>query len=272
MSLSFFSAWIGEGGKEAMRGVQTALQEATPGISGRAGAVVAESKVDDIGKMILRMQHAVDEARAHYDPLKKVHDEKSLAADNIAKKIAAFKATIDAPETSDTDRTTAQSSFDAYNRSLNTLLDALETNDQQMNTYKHDLDTTNTDLAQANALYKQKTGKLVTDAEETHRLQQQIDAERVRTVNATQREQDAKVLAGLSTEGTEDNPAVAHLKATLAKAKDATAEHELKVGALTATVKHGDDDPIVAAAMAEVHGTTSSESATDRLARLRAAA
>jgi chromosome segregation ATPase len=272
MGLSFFSAWIGEGGKEAMKGVQTALMEATPGISAKAGARVAEGSVDDIGKMILRMQHAVEQAQAQYDPLKKIHDEKLAAAEHIQTKITGFQAVIDNPATSDGDRSTAHSNLDAHNRSLTALLDALEENDKQMATYKHDLDQATADLAQANELYKKKTGKLVTDVQETARLRQQIDAENVRAQNAVQREHDAKILAGLATDDTEDNPAVAQLKRTLAAAKDQTASHDLKVEALIATTKHGDDDPIVAAAMAEVTGTTSTVSSADRLARLRAAA
>jgi hypothetical protein len=278
MSMGFFSAFLQAGGKQTVRNLTTELVKRAPNTSIQAGQIVEESKLDDAGAIIQRTRHSVDEAQAHFDATNAQYGQLMGAAEVLQANLVKYQATIDDPAAAEADKDVARSKLAATNLSLMGtpdkpgLLDKIEKISPDLEHYRTELNETQQYLREATAAYNAKAGNLIKSGEEAEQAKRDLERARLAAEQAHQHEEDSRVLAGLASTGTGINPAIDAMKKATQAAKDEAAEATLKANALRAHVDHGEDDPIIQAALAEAAGTTSPQTVAERLAALKAKA
>lgn len=272
MSLNFGFALFQAGGKNAAKGLRDFISERAPNLSADAGQIVAESKLDDdLGEVLKRTRTRLNEVQTAFNLVSTPYQQKVAAAEGIQKKIDAFTAKLNDPATPDSDKAGLQAQIATHSTSLEGLVGKLTAASADYDKKKHDLEETQAFLHQAEEAFKAKAAKTVAGVGEAKDLRQKIDQANLERDQAKQQAADSRIVSGLATDDEGDNPAVAAMKRTLAKAEADKEQYKFKAETLTNIAhKDEDDDPIVKAAIAEATGAAgTSQSVTDRLSALR---
>lgn len=272
MSLNFGFALFQSGAASATKGLRDFISTQAPNLSADAGQRVSESKLDDdLGEVLKRTRTHLNEVQTAFNLVSGPYQQKVAAAEGIQKKIDGFTAKLNDPATADGDKPALQAQIDTYNKSLEGLVAKLGDASADYDKKKKDLEETQGFLHQAEEAFKAKAAKTVASVGEAKDLRLKIDQANLERDQAKQQAADSRIVSGLASDDEGDNPAVAAMKRTLAKAQADKDQYTFKANTLTNIAhKDEDDDPIVKAAIAEASGAASTgQSVTDRLAALR---
>jgi chromosome segregation ATPase len=269
MSFAFLSAFTKAGGNQAIQAVTGVLATRAPGISLAANEIMNEDDLDKADEIIQRTRHQVDEAQAHFDTTNRRYQELMGAADVMQTDITGFQAIIDNPNASTEDKTAATAKLTATQTSLDGLVTKIEGVAPDLDRYKTELAETQGFLREAEEAYQAKAKRLINSKEEGETARREMDRAKLAEETAKARESDARVIAGLTASPDAANPAIAAMRAKTQESLDHAAQSRHKADTLTKTATHGEDDPIIQAALDKAKGTVANGTVSERLAALK---
>jgi chromosome segregation ATPase len=255
--IPFLSAFAGVKGKEMANGVAKALVSIDPDGATEADLAVMEQDLDRAGNTISKLKSELDKERVVFDQLNTQYTRLLSTAEVLQNQIAdpangAKKASLEA--------------------SLATLLSKIESVVPELDSDKHDVESTQSLLADSETAYKEKAEALVNARKNLERSKHDLEHAKLEESRAKQRADTAAEVAGLRQNSTNGlTTALDLMKKSADEARQRAAASERKATELVAAKTGGDtdEDPNIKAAMAQASGTATNQSLSDRLASLK---
>jgi chromosome segregation ATPase len=253
--MPFLKNFVGAGGSQVVENLTQHLVRLEPEIASKAELATMEEDLDTAGRLITHLQTELAQEQHEFDLVNTQYGEMMAAAELLQKN-------IDDPTTSDEKRSSKA-------KSLAGLLDRIEHTAPDLDHKREDVDATSTFLKDAEAAYQEKSQALLAAKGNLDRAKHDMDHASLEEQRANKRAEDAKVVAGLKTGTTSGlNVALDAMQKSAQDARERASASNMKAKALTSAKDAGEDEN-VKAALAEVKGTTSEKSLSDRLSQLR---
>lgn len=249
--IPFFKNFIGAKGHAAAENVVKAMVALDPEAATRADLLSMEQDLDRAGTMIAKLRADLSHEQTEYDALKRQYGELMGAAEVLQRRSAA------APD--DT----------SIKASLASLLDRIEHMVPELDREKHDVESTQSLLTEAEATYQDKAQALASAKANLDRARHDLARAGLEEQRANERAEQAKAVAGLKSSGASGlTIALDTMKASADEARQRADAATMKAQALT-NVKDAKTDANVASALAEAKGAAPAQSLSDRLAALK---
>jgi chromosome segregation ATPase len=253
--LPFFRNFIGAEGNNAAAGVVKALVQLDPEAATMADLRTMEQDLDKAGRMISKLRADLAHEQAEYDLISGQYHELMAAAELLQKR-------IDDPATPEAQR-------QSMNLSLPSLVDKIEHVAPELDRDKKDVEDTRALLSEAEKVYQQKAESLTGAKKNLDSARHDLQHARIQEERSAERARQATAVAGLTTSRTTGlMVALNTMQQSAQEARQRAEAMDMKAKALTGA-KDAAADQNIAAALAEVRGTTTTQSMTERLAALR---
>jgi chromosome segregation ATPase len=252
--LSFTKCFIGAGGEQAATALTTAMVRMAPETATAAELKNMEQDLDAAGQLISRLQRELTDERHAYDAINARYTQMMGAAENLQHQID-----------------TASFLKDPLQASLATLVAQIEEMVPQLDQDKHDINSTQALLTEAEAAYRAKASALTGAKAKLTRAKNDMDHATLEEQRAASRAETARAVAGLSSgsgSGAGINVALDAMTRAAQVTRDRAAALDMKAKALSGA-KSAEEDPNIAAAMAAATGTAANATVADRLAALQ---
>ena len=250
--LSFTKCFIGAGGEQAATALTTAMVKMAPETATAAELKNMEQDLDAAGQLISRLQRELTDERHAYDAINARYTQMMGAAENLQHQID-----------------TASFLKDPLQASLATLVAQIEEMVPQLDQDKHDINSTQALLTEAEAAYRAKASALTGAKAKLNRAKNDMDHATLEEQRAASRAETARAVAGLSSgSGSGINVALDAMTRAAQATRDRAAALDMKAKALNGA-KSAEEDPNIAAAMAAATGTAANATVADRLAALQ---
>lgn len=252
--LPFVRNFIGVKGDNAAAGVVKALVQLDPESATIADLRTMEQDLDKAGGMIAKLRADLAHEQIEYDSIGWQYHELMAAAELLQKRIA--------------DPGTADAQRQSLNGSLAWLVEKIEHMAPELDRDKKDVESTRTLLSEAEAVYQQKAEALSNAKKNLDSARHDLQHARIEEERSAERARQAAAVAGLGASSTSGlTVALNVMQQSAQEARQRADAMNMKAQALS-HLKEATADQNVAAALAEVRGTTS-KSLTDRLSALR---
>lgn len=272
MNLNFLKNFAAAGGETLVRNITTEFVKMAPDMASSAELRSMEDELDGVNQLITRLTHDLQTAQTEYERENGIHTQLLGAAEHMQAEIATLAAGISDPAIDPAKKVQATALKASKEASLGKLVTQLEQETRTLDTDKKEVDAAQQALEDANTAYAEKSRELVTAKEELSRARNDMERAEIERSRAAKRAETQRQLSGLSSSGTSNvRVATEALRATAQKSRDAAVEQDRKATTLKESREQTTDDPNIAAAMAAVaaSSTTNTGSVTDRLAALR---
>jgi len=238
--LSFTKCFIGAGGEQAATALTTAMVRMAPETATAAELKNMEQDLDAAGQLISRLQRELNDERHAYDAINARYTQMMGAAENLQHQID-----------------TASFLKDPLQASLATLVAQIEEMVPQLDQDKHDINSTQALLTEAEAAYRAKASALTGAKAKLTRAKNDMAHATLEEQRAASRAETVRALADLSSSngsGSGINVAVDAMTRTAQATRGRAAALDMKAKALSGA-KTAEEDPNIAAAMAAAAGT-----------------
>jgi chromosome segregation ATPase len=253
--MPFLKNFVGAGGTQVVENVTAHLVGLAPETASKAELATMEEDLDNAGRTITRLQSELTQEQHSFDLINTQYSEMMAAAELLQKQ-------VDDPAISDEKRS-------SLGKSLAGLLEKIEHIVPDLDHKREDIEATSAFLKDAETAYQEKSQALLAAKGNLDRAKHDMDHAALEEDRARKHAEDAKVIAGLKTgTGSGLNVALDAMQKTATEARERAAANNMKAKALTSAKDAGEDEN-VKAALAQVKGTTSEKSLSDRLAQLR---
>jgi chromosome segregation ATPase len=251
----FLRNFLGAKGHQATDGLTQALVKLDPEAASQADLATMEQDLDRAGIAIQKLRSDLTHEQSEFDHVSQQYHELMGAAELLQKK-------VDDPATPEDQRNSVKASLAA-------LLDRIEHLVPDLDRDKHDVDATQALLTEAEQAYQDKASALTNAKHNLDRARQDMQHAALEEQRARDRAEQAEVVAGLKTSATSKlTVALDTMQHSAAQARERAAATDMKAKALTGASQAAEDSN-VAAALAEVRGTSPTTSLADRLAALK---
>jgi chromosome segregation ATPase len=251
----FMKNFLGVKGGQAADGVVRALVQLDPDAATQADLRTMDADLDRAGQTISKLRADLAQEQKEYDAINRQYGELMSAAELLKKQ-------VDDPQTPADRKADLSKSLDGLVARLEQMAPELD-RDKQMVTETQSL------IAEAEQAYKDKAQALANAKQNLDRARHELQHASIEEQRAHERAQQAEVVAGLKRSSTSTlTVALDAMQRSADEAHQRAAASTLKAETLT-EVKTAAVDPNVAAALAQVHGTSSPQSVSDRLAALK---
>ena len=253
--MPFLRNFLGAKGHEATDGLTKALVRLDPDAASQADLATMEQDLDRAGLAIQKLRADLTHEQAEFDHVSQQYHELMGAAELLQKK-------ADDPATPEDQRASVKTS-------LVSLLDRIEHLAPELDRDKQDVDSTQALLSEAEQAYQDKAHALAEAKKNLDRAHHDLQHATLEEQRAHDRAQQAEVVAGLrSSPESKLTIALNTMQQSAADARQRAAATDMKAKALSGAGQAAEDSN-VAAALAEVRGSTPSMSLGDRLAALK---
>jgi chromosome segregation ATPase len=253
--LPFVRNFIGVKGDSAAAGVVRALVQLDPESATIADLRTMEQDLDKAGRMIAKLRSDLAHEQTEFDAIGGQYHELMAAAELLQKRIA--------------DPGTPEAQRQSLNASLASLVQKIEHMAPELDRDKKDVEDTRALLSEAEAVYQQKAEALTNAKKNLDSARHDLQHARLEEERSAERAQQAASVAGLATSPISGlTVALSSMQQAAQEARERAEVMDMKAQALTG-LKDASADQNVAAALAEVGGTTSTLRLSDRLSALR---
>jgi chromosome segregation ATPase len=253
--LPFVRNFIGVKGDIVAAGVVKALVQLDPESATVADLRSMEQDLDNAGRMIAKLRADLAHEQTEFDSIGGQYHELMAAAELLQKRIA--------------DPGTVEAQRQSLSASLASLVQKIEHMAPELDRDKKDVEDTRALLSEAEAVYQQKAEALTNAKKNLDSARHDLQHARFEEERSAERARQAASVAGLATSPTSGlTVALNSMQQSAQEAPQRAEAMNMKAQALT-SLKDAAADHNVATALAEVRGTTSSLSLSDRLSALR---
>ncbi len=253
--LPFVRNFIGVKGDSVAAGVVKALVQLDPESATVADLRTMEQDLDNAGRMIAKLRADLAHEQTEFDSIGGQYHELMAAAELLQKRIA--------------DPGTVEAQRQSLSASLASLVQKIEHMAPELDRDKKDVEDTRALLLEAEAVYQQKAEALTNAKKNLDSARHDLQHARFEEERSAERARQAASVAGLATSPTSGlTVALNSMQQSAQEARQRAEAMNMKAQALT-SLKDAAADHNVATALAEVRGTTSSLSLSDRLSALR---
>ena len=253
--LPFVRNFIGVKGDSVAAGVVKALVQLDPESATVADLRTMEQDLDNAGRMIAKLRADLAHEQTEFDSIGGQYHELMAAAELLQRRIA--------------DPGTVEAQRQSLSVSLASLVQKIEHMAPELDRDKKDVEDTSALLSEAEAVYQQKAEALTNAKKNLDSARHDLQHARFEEERSAERARQAASVAGLATSPTSGlTVALNSMQQSAREARQRAEAMNMKAQALT-SLKDAAADHNVATALAEVRGTTSSLSLSDRLSALR---
>jgi chromosome segregation ATPase len=253
--LPFVRNFIGVKGNSAAAGVVKALVQLDPDSATVADLRTMEQDLDKASGAIARLRAELAHEQIEFDSISGQYHELMAAAELLQKRIA--------------DPGTAEMQRQSLNASLASLVQKIEHMAPELDRDKKDVEGTRALLSEAEAIYQQKAEALTNAKKNLDSARHDLQHARIEEERSAERARQAASVAGLATSPISGlTVALNVMQQSAQEARQRAEAMDMKAEALS-HLKEATADQNVAAALAEVRGTTVTSSLSDRLSALR---
>jgi chromosome segregation ATPase len=253
--IPFLRNFLGAKGHQAADGLTKALVQLDPESASQADLATMDQDLDRAGMAIQKLRTDLAHETNEFEHVSQQYHELMSAAELLQKK-------LDDPAVSEAQKASVQTS-------LTGLLNRIEHLAPDLDRDKHDVEATQALLTEAEQAYQAKAKALADAKQNLERARHELDHARLEEQHSRDRAEQAEVVAGLKASATSKlTIALNSLHSSAEDAHQRAQAADLKAKALTSVADAG-TDANVAAALAEVRGSSSPHSLADRLAALK---
>ncbi|HLY54893.1 MAG TPA: hypothetical protein VKS60_05015 [Stellaceae bacterium] len=251
--IPFLRNFLGAKGNQAADSLTRAIVQLDPEGASRADLASMSQDLDRAGMAIQKLRADLVHELAEFGHVSQQYHELMAAAELLQKKVDAAN---------DAEKASLQAS-------LASLVERIEHLAPELDRDKHDVDTTQALLTEAEQAYQEKAKALSQAKQNLEHARHELQHAQLEEERSRERARQAEVVAGLrSSGGTGLNVALDSLHQSAEAAHQRAQAADMKAGALKGVAEAG-GDANVAAALAEVRGSASPQSLSDRLAALK---
>ena len=255
MRMTFLRHFINVEGDKGIGALNTALINLDPDSGIQADLRVMEEDLDNAGKVIAQLRSDLAGEHREYDAVNKQYAELMSAAELIQKEVD--------------DQATPEAKRGEKRASLGRLVARIEKMAPDLDRFKAEMDTTQTQLTDAEAIYQEKAQGLADAKRNLESAKHDLSHAKMSEQRSQKRAEDAAVVAGLRASNSASlNTALNIMRKSADEARQRAEASDMKASALKGAADAGEDKN-VAEALGKVRGEQSTESLGDRLAKLR---
>jgi chromosome segregation ATPase len=253
--LPFVRNFIGVKGDSAAAGFVKALVQLDPESATIADLRTMEQDLDKAGRMIAKLRADLAHEQTEFDSIAGQYHELMAAAELLQKRIA--------------DPATSAAQKQSLNASLASLVQKIEHMAPELDRDRKDVEDTRALLSEAERVYQQKAEALTSAKKNLDSARHDLQRATLEEERSAERARQAAAVAGLGASPTSGlTVALNSMQQSAQEARQRAEAMNMKAQALS-SLKDAAADQNVAAALAEVRGTTSNLSLSERLSALR---